>query len=92
MQENKYFTKEQQTKALKWLDEKWPKEKRHCEICGDNKWTLANDLVMPLPFTGGGLMVGGTNYPHTLVLCNNCGNSKFFNAVIMGLVISKEEI
>ncbi len=49
---NKYFDVKKQEKALQWLEEKWPKEKRTCECCGNNQWQLASDLVTPLIFTG----------------------------------------
>ncbi len=42
--ESNFFNKEKQAKALKWLEEKWPKSKRQCEICGNEHWTLADDL------------------------------------------------
>ena len=83
---NKYFDKEKQQKAIEWLEEKWPTEKRSCEICGLNHWTLAADLVMPLPFVEGRLTIGGNSYPHVLITCSNCGNSKNINAVVMGIV------
>lgn len=38
---NRYFDKQKQEKALKWLEDKWPKNKRKCEICGNEHWQLA---------------------------------------------------
>lgn len=88
---NKYFNKEKQEKALKWLEDKWLKKDRACEVCKNTHWQLAEDLIMPLPFIGGGLTVGGNSYPSVLLICNNCGNSKFFNAVIMKIEGEKHE-
>jgi hypothetical protein len=32
--------KDKQEKVLSWLESKWPKEKRCCEICGEQKWSM----------------------------------------------------
>ena len=86
--DNKYFSVEKQQKALKWLEDKWPQEKRVCEICANTSWHLADDLVMPLPFSGSNLRLGGKSYPHILITCKNCGNAKCFNAVIMKIEVA----
>lgn len=84
--QSKFFDKQKQAKALQWLDDKWKKEHRKCEICCGIQWTFAPELVMPLPYVGGNISIGGPAFPHILLTCNTCGNSKFFNAVLMGIV------
>jgi hypothetical protein len=32
-------------KISNWLEQKWPKDRRCCPTCGDNKWTLSPELV-----------------------------------------------
>lgn len=71
-------------KALEWLDDKWPKENRKCEICGANNWTLSEDIITPLLYQEGGKITGGNIYPQFLLVCNHCANTKYFNAVIVG--------
>ena len=84
---SKYFDKEKQQKALKWLNEKWSKEKRKCEICLQDNWNISQDIVAPPIFTNSSsFMLGGVTYPQFMILCNNCGNTKYINAVIAGLV------
>ncbi len=78
-------------KALKWLDEKWPKNKRACEICGTSQWSLSSDLITPMIFNAGNLSIGGNSYPQLMVICNNCGNTKYINTVVMGLTEGKEK-
>ncbi len=46
---------------------------------------------MPMPFVGGGLIVGGPTYPQVMIVCTVCGNTKYFNAVIMGVVEKEGE-
>lgn len=84
--DSNFFDDKRQQKALKWLEEKWPKAKRQCEICGNEHWTLAGDLITPLAFSAGNINLGGNSYPSVLLLCSSCGNSKVFNAVIMKIL------
>lgn len=82
----KYFDKIKQDKALEWLKLKWPHANQTCEICHFKTWTIAEDLVMPMPFSGNNITFGGSTYPQLMVICSNCGNTKYFNAVIAKLV------
>lgn len=77
-------------KALKWLDDKWPRHQRKCEICGANQWSLLPDLTTSMIFNPRGINIGGNSYPQLTVVCNNCGNFKGFSAVIAQL-LTKEE-
>ena len=84
---DKYFDKTKQAKAVKWLNAKWVN--KTCSCCGNNIWTVLDDLVMPMNFTGGGLVLGGATYPQVMANCANCGYTKFFNAVMMGIVVDE---
>jgi len=87
MSNDKYFDKEKQAKALKWLEDKWPAKHRDCEICKKQDWNISQHIVAPPTFTEtSSLSVGGFTYPQFMLLCNNCGNTKYFNAVISGIV------
>jgi len=88
-EKKEYFSKENKETALRWIKERCPNLK--CEACNHNKWTLADDLVMSMPFTGGGLVIGGPSYPLAMLICNNCGNTKHFNAVMMKAVTGGED-
>lgn len=77
-------------KILAWLDKKWLKEKRNCEICGENKWTLSPDLITPAIFERNTVNLGKT-CPQFLLVCNNCGNIKYFSAVFTQLLDHKED-
>jgi hypothetical protein len=75
--------------------ENWFRDKRHpagaiCPICQTRSWTILPQLVTPLVYAEGGLLLGGASYPHFVLVCNNCGNSQFINAVITGLVEPKK--
>lgn len=78
------FDKEKQKQAIEWLKEKCPELK--CDCCGKKDWELAGDLIAPITVKRNQLTVGSTSYPFFMILCKNCSNAKFFNAVMAGIV------
>ena len=81
------LTPEQQKSALEKLESVWKKDisgQRKCEICGTGNWTVSQDLITPIVMSqGGGINLGGTSYPQIQVICTTCGNTKYFNAVVL---------
>lgn len=62
--------------------------KSPCNVCTGKDWIL-NDTIFELrEFQGGNLVVGGkaSIFPVITVICSNCGNSLFFNAIQLGLI------
>lgn len=83
--ENKiYFDKEKQDKAINWINSKWTV--KTCEVCQHNVWEVSDFIIVSPRFEGGGISLGGQVAPHIMVTCKNCANTKFFNAVMMGIV------
>ena len=72
-------------KILKWLEEKWPKDKRNWEICGGTDWTISNDIVAPLKIDNIGIKLDGEVYPQAMIICSSCANTKYFNVVAIGI-------
>ncbi|MBU1209929.1 MAG: hypothetical protein KJ587_01490 [Alphaproteobacteria bacterium] len=85
MADDSKLTKDQKDRALAWLNQKWVGNKA-CPVCAQNHWTIADHAVTPSISHGSGLIIGGPSYPHALVICNNCGHTLFFNAVLMGIL------
>lgn len=77
-----FFDEEKRAIATAWLQ---GKTSLSCECCGSKDWQLASDLVAPVIFNGG-FSLGGNSYPHFMIICKNCANTKFFNAVIAGVL------
>lgn len=73
------------SKLFKWLNKKWPKNKRICEICRHKNWTFTDRLVTPIMFNNGRLHFN-ILHPSILVICCFCGNTKTFNAKLMDLI------
>lgn len=84
------MTEDDKKKFISWLEEKWPNEKRPCEVCGLLHWQLSSDITTPMVFYGN-MVHFGNAYPKFMVICTNCGNTKYFNAVIAGVLKNSEK-
>jgi predicted nucleic-acid-binding Zn-ribbon protein len=79
------LTLEQRQKVEKWFAEK-ANVMGQCPVCRNRQFTLLDHMVAPPIFDGGGLTIGGPAYPMVMVMCTNCGNTNFHNAVVLGLL------
>lgn len=86
------LSKEQQAKAIAWLEQHWKKENRTCEVCLSANWLVLENIISPMIFSAGAFFVGNA-YPQFMVMCKNCGNTKYFNALLSGVIsqIEKKE-
>jgi hypothetical protein len=75
----------QKEKISRNLIEKWS-EPRTCSVCKKQQWTITDKIFEIHEFHGGSLMVGGSIVPVITVTCANCGNTLFFNAILLGVV------
>jgi hypothetical protein len=84
------LTDEQRTQIFAWVN-KYHAGKP-CAVCEQRTWTLVPHLVAPPIFRKDtGLFFGGPAYPQAMLLCRTCGNTLYFNAVIMGAVPKAED-
>ncbi len=72
-------------KILSWLEQKWPKDKRNCEICNGTQWSISEDIIAPLIIENNNVNIGGKTYPQIMVICSSCANTKYFNVAAMGI-------
>ena len=72
-------------KALEWVDSHW-KGNKLCGVCGNTDWGIIDEVVEVRAYNGGRTVIGGSIFPHLAVICNICGNTLFFNAILAGLV------
>ena len=80
------ITDEQKRKIESWFKSNQPATGLVCPICNHKNWTILGDFLAPPTFHGGAMIIGGTSYPHFVLLCTTCGNSQFINAVVAGLI------
>lgn len=74
-----YFDEAKRRKAVDWINKKIPSLR--CECCRSNDWQLVPDLVVPMLYSRG-ISIGGTVYPQFMIVCKNCSNTKYFNAIL----------
>jgi hypothetical protein len=69
----------------------WIAQKKHgpgvCQICGSERWFVADHIVMPLTSDGNGApkLGGGVGYPFIMLVSAGCGQTLFLSAVAIGL-------
>jgi hypothetical protein len=79
------LTQKQRAKVKSWLDAKTPLIGK-CSVCGERHWLLLEHLIFaPVYYPRGTIVNGGPNYPCVGMLCTNCGNTQFLNAVMIGV-------
>ena len=66
------------------------KEPFHCQFCGQSEFQVQATAGI-VPLFGGGVTMLGSGYPAVVVICSNCGNMLFLNAVTIGVVPAREE-
>ena len=82
------LTAEEMQKAMAWLEKKTKLPRRRhpkCEMCGSQSWEVVGYIVTPMSY-GKGLAAKDGAYPQIMVSCDNCGNTKYFRAVQIGIV------
>jgi hypothetical protein len=67
----------------KWLREQWPSPR--CPISGHTTWIIGDHYVQPIPYPMP-VPTTGAGYPMVMLICNGCGYTMHFNAVLMGLL------
>ena len=79
------LTKEQQEQLVTQLNKIWGN--KICEVCGQSRWMIDDTLFELREFHGGRTIIGsGAIKPVITLSCNSCGNTKFMNAILIGLV------
>jgi predicted nucleic-acid-binding Zn-ribbon protein len=71
-------------KFEQWLNRRW-KTSVNCPICNSFDWTYGDRLYELREYQGEKVMQRAVNvYPLVTVTCNQCGYTRFFNAIIAG--------
>ena len=74
-----FFDDEKQKKAVEWITKKCGD--LECECCKAKQWQITPDITAA-PIFRGGMVLGGAVSPTFTLVCLNCGNTKFFNALV----------
>lgn len=65
-------------------------EDKGCKICGEEKWNLS-DAFFSLSQFGTNEDGSSQNVPLVILTCANCGNTIFFNAIMLGFRFERKE-
>jgi hypothetical protein len=87
--QNGKLTAEDKMKAIEWLNSK--AKFHNCPSCGANNWTVGDDLLNLLPYTGGSMLIGGPTYPVAFLVCNTCAYVRQYMAIPMGILSPSPE-
>ena len=85
------LTQDEKQKIADWLKERSQGANPVCPVCGDPHWFIADHLVQPITYSGGGLSIGGPGYPQAMLVSAKCGYTRFLNAVVIGIVPGGKE-
>jgi hypothetical protein len=87
-----HLTPFQAGKLKDWVVLKWGKGVQNglpvCEMCKEpgTSWVASSHTLAPVVVANGGMNFGGVVYPHVSLMCSNCGNTHFVNAVLSGVM------
>ena len=56
-----------------------------CQVCKNGRYTIAPHLVTPLINQEEGLLMGGPSYPQVMLICGNCGHTRYHNVIALGV-------
>lgn len=88
--EDMKLSPENQVKIKDWLDIHW-KKPRVCDLCRNTSWFISDKLAtLNTADTAGNFVLGSGSFPLVVLVCTSCGNSKFVNAVVLGLMPDPE--
>ena len=92
MADNGKLSADDLNKVVRWLNEKTKGHPIVCSICQTANWTLSEHLVTATVVSPKGeVMLGGTTYPSASIICKNCGNTHFINAVMVGIIAPEKK-
>lgn len=81
------LTQEHREHFGKWINSKAALIGK-CPVCSSRKWALMEHFIhTPLFYPDGSVIFGGgPSYPFVGLMCTECGNTQFINAVTSGVL------
>lgn len=80
-----YLTNEEKNQIGDWFDEK-SGSNHQCSTCGLSDWSVGDTYVVaPIYSLKGSFYSRGPMSPLVVLMCKNCANTQFYNAIAIGL-------
>lgn len=57
-----------------------------CPLCHKGQWIVSDTIFYLNEFNKGGVVIGGPSYPVLPLVCSECGNTIFINAIISDIL------
>ena len=80
------LSEEEKKKVEKWLSAKWRGHPAKCQLCGNQSWRLGEMVIAGIAYTPGRFVMGGPTYPLLPLICSNCSQTVFLNAILCGVI------
>lgn len=77
------LTDEQIDKTYSYINDKW--KGKPCPMCDNREWFIPTNSFELKDFRSPAL-IGGTVLPVIPIICTNCSNTIFINAILSGIV------
>jgi hypothetical protein len=77
-------------KVIEFFNKKWG-EYKVCPVCKQTDWIIFERLYEVREYHEEGMVLAGGIIPFIVVSCTTCGNTRFFNAIVAGVVKSREK-
>jgi hypothetical protein len=81
------LTDEEKAQVVRWLQARGAGPANARFAFNGTTGVVADDLVTPLPYQRADEVAAASgSYPQAMVVCENCGNTVYLNAVMIGVV------
>lgn len=84
------LNKIQKEKLLQHFNKKVPKLPE-CSVCHKKIWTISDTIYELREYHGGSVVLGSPLAPIITLICKNCGNTLFFNAILLNIIQHKNK-
>lgn len=78
------LSKDEKERIKAWVEAK--SKTAECPVCGNTNWIIGDHIVQPVTNGSGRVLLGGAAYPQVMLVSTECGYTRYFNAILMGLV------
>jgi len=62
-----------------------------CPLCHKGEWVIGDRVFYLGEFNENAIVIGGQSFPVLPIVCSECGNTLFINAIVAGIVDVKKE-
>jgi predicted nucleic-acid-binding Zn-ribbon protein len=80
------LTEEQRENVSKRITSYWGDQLFDCPVCRNKHWKINDTIFEMREFSEGKLDIAGKVFPVIIIICDRCGYTITFNAIMLGVV------